>query len=216
MRKLADLYAQNKFLVLLVLLLGYVVGSIILEGSDPKDEVRTTLVSLVLLAAMGCLKVKRFRPTIGIWLGVATFVAGWASVNTALPGLSIASLGFRITFFMVVATALIYQVATSAEVTLGIILGAIDGYLLLGMMGAGAFSIVEISAPGSFNGAGAGLTHPDLVYFSFITMATVGYGDISPVAPVARSLAVLLAVAGQFYIAVLMALLVGKYIGTPR
>jgi hypothetical protein len=174
------------------------------------------LVSLVLLAAMGCVRFKRGGTSLSRWFGLATLISGWISINSGLPALQILSSGFRIIFFLIVAAALIYQDATSAEVSLGIIIGAMDGYLLLGMMGAGAFSIAEISSPGSFTSAGSQLAHPDLLYFAYITMATVGYGDISHVAPMARSLAVLLAVAGQLYIAVLMALLVSKYVGSKH
>jgi voltage-gated potassium channel len=216
LRSAIETYREYRFQVLLAILLLYIIVSMLLEGSRHAALLRTTLVSFVLLASMGCLRSRRKRRTLALWLGMATLIGGWVTVDTGLPGLLILSTGFRIVFFLVVAATLIYQVATSAEVTLGVIVGAIDGYLLLGMMGGGALSIVEIASPGSFSAVGSSLEHPDLLYYAFITMTTVGYGDISPVAPAARSVAVLLAVAGQLYIAVLMALLVGKYIGSKQ
>jgi voltage-gated potassium channel len=216
LRSLIEAYREYRFQVLLAILVLYIVVSMLLEGSRYEALLRTTLVSFVLLAAMGCLRSRRKKSTLSLWLGVATLIGGWVTVDTGFPGLMILSTGFRIVFFLVVTGTLIFQVATSAEVSLRVIIGAIDGYLLLGMMGGGALSIVEIASPGSFNAAGSTLAHPDLLYYAFITMTTVGYGDISPVAPAARSVAVLLAVAGQLYIAVLMALLVGKYIGSKQ
>jgi lysylphosphatidylglycerol synthetase-like protein (DUF2156 family) len=97
--------------------------------------------------------------------------------------------------------------------------GAVCGYLLLGIIWGLLYSAVETAAPGSFrapappsaDGAGASAP-PDrgtLSYYSFITLATVGYGDVTPVTPLARTLAWLEAVTGQFYLAVLVAGLVG-------
>jgi hypothetical protein len=209
-------YRAYSFHILLGILLPYIVVSINLAGTEHEVLIRTTLVSLVLLAAMGCIRFKRGGTSLSRWFGLATLISGWVSINSGLPVLQIVSTGFRIVFFLIMTVALIYQVARSTEVTLGIIIGAMDGYLLLGMMGAGAFSVVEMTSPGSFTSAGSHLAHPDLLYYAYITMATVGYGDISPVAPMARSLAVLLAVAGQLYIAVLMALLVSKYVGSKQ
>ena len=51
----------------------------------------------------------------------------------------------------------------------------------------------------------------ELVYYTFITLTTAGYGDITPQLPLAQSLAMIIAVMGQFYVAVVVAILVGKY-----
>lgn len=97
------------------------------------------------------------------------------------------------------------------------ILGSLDGYLLLGIIWSLLYCAVETASPGSFRLPAAaadaaahrpldrGLLH----YFSFITLATVGYGDVTPLSPLARSLAWMEAIAGQFYLAVLVAGLVG-------
>ena len=97
------------------------------------------------------------------------------------------------------------------------ILGAVCGYLLLGIIWSLLYSAVETASPGSFNMPSRGDAEvvdasPDrgvLSYYSFITLATVGYGDVTPTTPLARTLAWMEAVAGQFYLAVLVAGLVG-------
>jgi hypothetical protein len=79
------------------------------------------------------------------------------------------------------------------------------------------YAVIEVTQPGSFQATGKmadSLTSvegrgPVLIYYSFVTMTTVGYGDITPVSPPARTLAWLEAMTGQFYIAVLVAGLVG-------
>jgi voltage-gated potassium channel len=213
-RLLVERWKENRFLVLLLLLLSYFVLTPIIEDSPDRVLYRTALVSFIFLAAIGCLQTTksgfgRFR-----WFGVLTIVSGWIPVVTDLPGFLITSDAFRILFFAGVAVALIYQIAASTEVTLGTILGAIDGYLLLGFIAAAGFMIIELAGPGSLKAPSPVIATSDLVYYAFITMTTVGYGDILPVSAGARSLAILVAVFGQLYVAILISLLVGKYLST--
>lgn len=101
------------------------------------------------------------------------------------------------------------QTFRSGPVNVHRIQGAIAAYLLLGLAWALAYELVDILAGGAFS-----FTNPaererhHFVYFSFVTLTTVGYGDLTPVHPVARSLAVLEALTGQLYPAILLARLV--------
>jgi len=93
--------------------------------------------------------------------------------------------------------------------------GAIAAYLLLGLSWANGYSILSRHHPGAFSAAA---TQPSTVtawtYYSFMTLTTVGYGDIVPVAPVARMLAMGEAVSGQLYLAVLLARLVALQVSS--
>ena len=95
--------------------------------------------------------------------------------------------------------------------------GALTVYLLMGLLGAVLASVIEVGRPGSYSfstaleqhaGPAAPLTEFRFIYFSFVTLATVGYGDITPVTPVAQTLAWMEAVAGQMFIAIVIATLV--------
>jgi hypothetical protein len=87
--------------------------------------------------------------------------------------------------------------------------GGIAAYLLLGVAWAHAYALVALLRPGAFSGAlSAGDGPRAFLYFSFVTLTTVGYGDVLPVHPAARSLAMLEAVAGPLYLAILLARLV--------
>lgn len=90
------------------------------------------------------------------------------------------------------------------------IFAALDVYLLAGLTFGVAFRLVEQFAPGSFGGPHAG-EPASFIYFSFVTIATLGYGDIVPLSGPARALAILEAVGGQMYLAVLVARLVSLY-----
>jgi hypothetical protein len=86
--------------------------------------------------------------------------------------------------------------------------GAIVVYLLIGILWSRLYYIADMTIPGAFRTSEGAATLTSYVYFSFVTLATIGYGDISPVHPLVRNLAVLEAVTGQMYIAVLIARLV--------
>ena len=120
------------------------------------------------------------------------------------------------------AAALEY-VLHGAEVTLDRIFAAIVAYMLAGLAFADVYEIVFALAPESFvlpvTTSGANQLERveiQLVYFSFVTLATLGYGDITPRLPLAQMLAVLEAIFGQFYVAVVIAWLVSGYAARNR
>jgi hypothetical protein len=93
------------------------------------------------------------------------------------------------------------------------ILSAISAYLMIGLTFAVVYMLVELTGPGAFveNTGNQVVEWGDMFYFSFVTLTTLGYGDISPVAPHARSLAILEAAAGVLYMSTLIARLVSEY-----
>jgi hypothetical protein len=93
------------------------------------------------------------------------------------------------------------------------IYAALSAYLLAGLFFGLLYFALSSAITGLFHvgGAAAALTSDESVYFSFVTLATLGYGDIVPAAEISRGLAILEAVAGQLYIAVLVARLVAAY-----
>jgi hypothetical protein len=91
---------------------------------------------------------------------------------------------------------------------------------MLGVIWALAYALLEAVIPGSFEGLTEQMTNftwnPDWVYFSFVTLSTLGYGDILPLTFSARALAYFEAIVGQFYLAVLVAGLVGAFISEKQ
>ncbi|MCE7083175.1 potassium channel family protein [Streptomyces sp. ST2-7A] len=100
-----------------------------------------------------------------------------------------------------------------------LILAAISVYLLLGAFFAACFTAMELSAPGSFTDLASPDTAIDwslLMYFGFVTLATVGYGDVVPLTPWAQSLAAMQAVVATLFLTTVIARLVGVYTMSPR
>ncbi len=92
------------------------------------------------------------------------------------------------------------------------IVGAICIYMLTGLLWALMYLLIAQAIPGAFNGIDQSVWHEnfaDIAYYSYVTLTTLGYGDISPVAPIARFLVYMEAVVGVFYMAILVASLIG-------
>ena len=182
------------------------------------------IAAIVLLSATYA--VSRRRSFFIFALSLSIFSIGLTFWLAAAPGhwlviVSHGSLVILITFF---ATAILSYVLGSGKVTLDKIYGAVCAYLLLGFAWTFTYSLIEELQPGSFASSTSPMPH-DLVgrvmqlrYFSFVTLATVGYGDIVPHTPAARTLALLEAILGQFYLVALVGRLVGLHIvhGNPE
>ena len=98
------------------------------------------------------------------------------------------------------------------EVTIDLIMAAACAYILLGLVWAHAYFLVEIFHPNSFKGSeNMGDDIWNFIYYSFVTLTTVGYGDILAVTKSARALSILEAITGQLYLAVMISRLVGLY-----
>ena len=147
-----------------------------------------------------------------------TIVTEWVSGILNLQILLGLAKLVNILFFFIIVVLLIRQIAISKKVSAGIILDAIAGYLLIGMIfsilvmfimqyDSGAFSYSQSQTDGSEKYLNKSIP----LYYSLITQTSVGYGDIVPLKPYTRSIATFIAVTGQFYIAIIVALLVGKF-----
>ncbi len=111
------------------------------------------------------------------------------------------------------------QVLFSGTIDTNKIVGAICIYLLMGLIWAMMYLFLAQAIPGAFNGIEQVVWYhnfADVAYYSFVTLTTLGYGDISPVAPVARFLVYMEAVVGVFYMAILVASLIGVSINESQ
>lgn len=120
-------------------------------------------------------------------------------------------------FYSIVTYEIITQVWRSKRVNRGVILGLMSGYICLGLVGFFICMAVEIIEPDSFSGLisqelNSEGNRDDLIYFSFITLLTIGYGDILPLTQLARNASVIIGLLGQFYLVIVTAVVVEKYI----
>jgi hypothetical protein len=182
-------------------------------GADRGFEL--VLLTLLLMAAGYATsnEVKRFRVIIvlGILVGALTWIDYFPFIDL-YPQLP--SLVASVVFFMFVAYVLLTDILSKqSHVDMALIYGALSVYLLIGIAFAWLYGAIYLVHPDSFSGISAQDAHsPSLIYFSFVTLTTLGYGDISPNNELVGSMATLEAFIGQVYLTVLVARLVGMQI----
>ena len=121
-------------------------------------------------------------------------------------------LGLMLVFMLLAAWMVAGQVLLTGKVDLNIIVGSIALYLLIGLIWSIFYTVLLEFMPDALNGVEAGAWYDNMsttTYFSFVTLTTLGYGDISPARPIAEVIVVLEAVTGMFYLAVIVASLIG-------
>lgn len=180
-----------------------------------------SLISAVLLSATYAVHRRKTLLLLSCVLLFPTLAGRWAAYAFPDYPWLLVSDGFGFLFFVVIAGVVLSQVLQERQVTIHVVNGSICVYLIIGVAWALLFSLVESFRPGSFNlpailiidGGHSALSELHrfrlFLYYSLVTLTTLGYGDVTPVTYPARNLAVVEAIIGQLYIAVLIARLVG-------
>ena len=171
-------------------------------------------VVFIVLLAVGLLILSRSLVPVAGVLAVVGLLAA-AVVLRVRGGHTALDVSLQATAWLLIALVIIWTVARAVfepgRITYHRVIGAILLYLTIGLVFVALYSLVGAASPNAFTGltVAARVSLPsDLIYFSFTTLTTVGYGDIVPVHPVARSLSNVEAIVGQLYPATLLARLV--------
>jgi voltage-gated potassium channel len=201
---------------LLIALAALLICAPFVEEVEGGHLILSVLFSLVLIAAVFAVADRKRTLIIALVLAVPAITARW--INHFRPDL-VHPFVFLICALVLLAFVighLLHFILRAPVVTVEVLCASIAAYLMLGLMWTVAYWLVDQLTPGgafSFNtnrGAQSidGFTG---FYFSFITLSTVGYGDITPVSRAARWLAAMEAMTGLLYVAVLIARLVSLY-----
>jgi hypothetical protein len=185
------------------------------------------LFTLILVAAVFAVGQRRRPLLTAAFLAAPVLAAVWASslagrsAPAAREALFVAAVLGPIAFLGFVTARVLYDVLQSGKVTGDKLCGAMCGYLLAGIIWAYVYAGVVHFDPAAFSRGDSGAI-PDsdaasslvsgMLYYSMVTLSTLGYGDITPVSQAAKTFAWLEAVTGQLYVAVLIARLVGLHI----
>ncbi|NIO10972.1 MAG: hypothetical protein GTO40_24365 [Deltaproteobacteria bacterium] len=158
---------------------------------------------------------------IALVLLVCALIGTWFGYIADRPIIDLGGTVFKVSFLGFILILIATDVFEQEIVTVDTISGAICIYLLIGLMWAELYSLIEFIQPGSFTiqkflpdapGYNPQHQNPLFLYYSFVTLTTLGYGDITPLSPPARAFSFLEAVVGQIFVAVMIARLVGLHI----
>jgi voltage-gated potassium channel Kch len=205
---------KNNFVYLLgglVLLL--FVGSLLeyFPGDSGSRIMQAATVAALLIGARSQKENRSRLVTILVFVLVMfLLIVGGTMLDKA--GFDFAHLLLLLCFFIWMTWLVVRQVLFTGSITSNDIIGAICIYLLLGLIWAMLYLFIAEAVPGAFNGLSQASWLDNFgtaVYFSFVTITTLGYGDISPVLPLARFLVYMEAIVGVFYMAILVASLIG-------
>ncbi len=175
--------------------------------------------SVVLLTAIYAVSDKRWVFIVALAFALPTLAGEWTTHFVHTQTSSIARLCLTASFFWFTAAVVMAGVLRQREVSADTILGGISVYLLMVLAFTLLHLLVATLQPGAYQVASAGPSRFDVedfalaLYFSFVTLTTLGYGDITPLSRVAQMLTGVEAMTGQLFVAILIARLVGLHIG---
>jgi ion channel len=208
---------EYRYLALLVTLLLMLVAYPTLRGPLHSRLLTNLLITAVFLTGGWVVFGDKRLRVLGAVLAVPAILGAWtgyAVLDLPSPLGAVCLHLFAALFQVFVVVVLLRVVFREKTVSTNAIAGALCGYVLIGVAFGHIYCLVDETVPGSFRGTdGNPDIHFVLTYFSFITLTTVGYGDITPTSGPARSLSLVEAITGQFYLAVLIAGLIGKRAG---
>jgi hypothetical protein len=203
---------QERFFFVLVSLLSFLILSPLLKNFIGLTNLLNIFLSFVLISSIYAVSQKMHQRVIALLLALPLLLSTWINYYLDSPVLSIVGTFSGILFFGFIVLIILSFVLKQAQVTLNVIYAAIVVYLSLAMMWGMIFILVELLEPESISLVQKGEGSFHFFYYSFVTITTLGYGDITPKSEIARSLALLEAVIGQIYLVVLVARLVGIHI----
>ena len=205
---------ENRFLFVLVSILCFLILSPLLKGFTGFRNLLDIFLTVIFISSIYAVSQKRYHLIIATLLVLPMLLDTWTNHFIVSPALSLTGICSGILFFAFMVITIISFVFKQNRVTLNVINAAVVVYLLLAMMWAFLFILLETLHPGSFSLTASQPQESNFhfFYYSFVTITTLGYGDITPATEIARSIAVLEAVIGQIYLVVLVARLVGIHI----
>ncbi|MEE8207779.1 MAG: ion channel [Nitrosomonadaceae bacterium] len=207
-------YFKDRFLFLLISILCLLVLAPIFKGFVGIRILMDIFFTSILISAVYAVSKKKYILLIAALLALPMLVSIWSDNFVKVPSLVLVGDCFGILFMAFMVIVILSFIFREQEVTSNVIYGAIVVYLLIAIMWAFVYSVLESIHPGSFaiGNSQIEVGRPLFIYYSFVTITTLGYGDITPITATANSFSFLEAVTGQIYLVVLVARLVGIHI----
>jgi hypothetical protein len=206
---------KNRFLVLLLSTILTLVLPAFFGGGPLSELIFVITLSFLFFQSTVVAEVKKSRERLLRVIVISMIMLIWLKpVGYDSIYIDVVKLSFIIAFFTFVVSFLVSFVSKSNSVNVNVLITSINIYLLAGIIGASLAFLFDSIYPGAYNFP-AYIEHPvfaHYLYYSFITMSTVGYGDITPRIPETQTLAYIISITGQLYVAIIIAFLIGKFL----
>lgn len=194
-----------------------------LEDEPAAFALLRILFSLVLVSALYATSGRRWTLTVAGAVFIPAFVVHWANFMVTSRALVIVNGCLVTAGFAFTAGTILASIFRAKQVTFQTLAGSLCVYLLIGLVWAFLYELIELAHPGAFRFPPMPVSEPSrfilgetgfshFIYYSYTTLTTLGYGDIHPVTSPARTFSYMEAICGQIYLAVLVARLVGLHI----
>jgi hypothetical protein len=209
---------RSRFLFLfIIIVLRFTLGPF-LEWYVGAHLLGKIFLSSILLFCIYAVSQTRWQFLVALGIAIPAFLASWMGFFLESSSMEICGAGIQFIFWAYIFLIIMSHLFRTEEVTTDAILGVACAYFLIGLAWALIYFVLESLSPGSFSFS---RPHEDMkldvfIYYSFVTMTTLGFGDITPISNPARSLTVLEAVLGQLFVAITISILVGSYLSRGK
>lgn len=210
---LSEFFFKHRIIFLLVAILSLIIGSPFLDELFHYDIIPDVFLTIIFILGIYALSGKTKTIYIALFLALPMFLSIWSSYLLKDVNLFVIGESFGAIFIGFVIALLVQFIFTQEMITKEVIYAAVVVYLLMAIMWSFLYFILDYFYPNSFSFPESQFRNLyPYIYFSFVTITTLGYGDVSPLTPKASSLVILEAVTGQIYLVVIVAWLVGMHV----
>jgi len=206
---------SNNFIYLTVSLVGLLLTGALIDALPRSwaSWIMEAASILFLLTAMQSLRIITTRFHWGYLLLGLMFITAGLNQALSVVLLDVFYVLLLLTFFQAAFWSVSQRVLLTGETDINTVIGSLAMYLLLGLSWAAVYMLILYFAPDSISGISRNKwtdNFSDMTYFSFVTITTLGYGDILPITKIVRVLAYLEAITGVFFMAIVVASLIGS------
>ena len=205
---------KERFPALLIFIIAMIILVPLVEEFVQLRILIDILWSAIFISAIYAVSHKKHHILGGVLLALPMVGSIWSRYFVKNPAVEVVGSLCGVAFILFAIIQMLIFIYNHEEVTRDLIVGAAVVYLLMAIMWTFVFIVVETLHPGSFSIPeieGIEISR-HFLYYSFVTITTLGYGDITPITTLARSLCIIEAVIGQLYLVVLVAWLVGVHV----
>ena len=205
---------------LLFFLLLYIFGSPFLASHESLTVLAHTSLSIAMLVAVYAVRKQQNQRSITMALLLPLLALYWLGIYDVIPFSRHGSYLLFSVFYGMLVYSFVFQIIHSSKITINVLAAALCLYLIIGLFWGTLYTLLYELNPGAYSGVLLDNMKVHSLhifnYFSFVTLTTLGYGDITPQSPGAASLCQMEAIVGQFFTAVVVGWIVGNFVSEKK